>query len=76
LKEFYSIPFFQPFNQTDLYIFGESYGGKYVPSIARLVSQKNELNLKGIGIVDGFTHPLKITQELGMMAYSLGMLDA
>jgi len=34
------------------------------------------INLKGIAIVDGFTHPTKITQELGMMAYNLGLLDA
>jgi vitellogenic carboxypeptidase-like protein len=67
---------------TPLYIFGESYGGKYVPNIAKYIVEMNDfssndtdINLAGIGIVDGFTSPLNTAQELGMYAFNLGMLD-
>jgi hypothetical protein len=44
------------YNQQDLYIFGESYAGHYVPATAALILKSNSIaarNLKGIGKVLG-----------------------
>jgi vitellogenic carboxypeptidase-like protein len=63
-----------------LFIFGESYAGKYVPAIgAKIIKEK--LNggflkgLKGVAIGDGFTHPFHILAEVGGFAFNLGLLD-
>ena len=53
------------FNGTSpVYITGESYAGKYIPSIASYILAQNKLsttqyklNLQGIAIGDGFTSP-------------------
>jgi hypothetical protein len=63
-----------------LVIFGESYGGKYAPAIARkIVKAKEEggflTGLKGVAIGDGFTSPYEIMSEVGTYAYHLGLLD-
>lgn len=63
-----------------LVIFGESYGGKYAPAIARkIVKAKEEggflTGLKGLAIGDGFTFPYEIMSEVGTYAYHLGLLD-
>jgi cathepsin A (carboxypeptidase C) len=44
------------FKQNELYIFGESYGGHYAPSVANRVG--DSLNLKGLGVGNGLTDPL------------------
>jgi len=41
----------------DLYIFGESYAGKYIPNIAQYILQYSSINLKAIGIGDGYIDP-------------------
>jgi carboxypeptidase C (cathepsin A) len=64
-----------------LVIFGESYGGKYAPAIARLITKKKQeeggflKGLKGVAIGDGFTFPYEIMSEVGTYAYHLGLLD-
>jgi carboxypeptidase C (cathepsin A) len=40
--ELYGLDFFKPFLKTPLYIFGESYGGKYVPNIALYILLMND----------------------------------
>jgi len=62
----FTLDFFKNFKKTPLYIFGESYGGKYVPHIAKYIVEMNDfskddidINLAGIGIVDGFTSPIR-----------------
>ena len=65
---------------SPLVIFGESYGGKYAPAIARkIVKAKEEggflTGLKGVAIGDGFTFPYEIMSEVGTYAYHLGLLD-
>ncbi|CAL8070522.1 unnamed protein product [Orchesella dallaii] len=78
------IQFFRVFPEyvnNDFYIAGESYGGKYVPSIAYKIHLENlrksrhtKLNLKGIMIGSGYSDP--ITQnEYGDYLYNLGLID-
>jgi len=48
--------------KNDFYIFGESYGGKYVPYLAAKVIAQNanssqQINLKAIAIGDGWVNP-------------------
>ncbi len=52
----------------DLYVFGESYGGKYIPALSHRIhkSKKDpnhfggpvDINLKGIGIGNGWMSPI------------------
>jgi carboxypeptidase C (cathepsin A) len=64
-----------------LFIFGESYAGKYAPAIAQKIKQEQLTNsgfltgLKGVGIGDGFTHPYAILSQAGEYAYNLGLID-
>jgi carboxypeptidase C (cathepsin A) len=65
---------------NDLFIFGESYAGKYVPAIAeKIVSEKAKggflTGLRGVGIGDGFTDPYHILAEVGNFAYNIGLID-
>lgn len=54
-----------------LFIFGESYAGKYAPAIAYKIKEEETKNqgflkgLKGVGIGDGFTHPYFILTQVG-----------
>lgn len=45
---------------NDFYIYGESYGGHFVPAVANYIHTKADstINLKGIGIGNGLTDPL------------------
>jgi cathepsin A (carboxypeptidase C) len=50
--------------QNEFYVFGESYGGHYAPSIASRIFEGNNnkeglyINLKGLGVGNGLTDPL------------------
>ncbi len=51
------------YQQVPLYIFGESYAGKYIPYFASYIIKQNKQNkynikLKGIGIGDGLVNPI------------------
>jgi len=54
---------FKQYSETNFYIFGESYGGHYVPAIAHRIWQANKQNegvhipMKGISIGNGLTNP-------------------
>ncbi|KAL4472480.1 hypothetical protein ABPG74_018429 [Tetrahymena malaccensis] len=61
--------------ETPLFIYGISYAGKYVPSIAQYIVQKgNKFNLKGIGMGDGFTSPYYDTQSLNKYSYDHNLI--
>ncbi|CAG8677202.1 5227_t:CDS:2, partial [Ambispora gerdemannii] len=60
---------FPEYANLDLHLFGESFGGRYVPTIARIIYNKNKeiiagknddtiINLKSIGIGNGWIHPI------------------
>ena len=63
-----------------LFIFGESYAGKYAPAIAEKLrneesDEKKITGLKGVGIGDGFTSPADILSQVGEYAYNMGLID-
>lgn len=67
---------------TPVYIAGESYAGKYIPSIASYILAQNKLstttrklNLQGIAMGDGFTSPQDIVSEYAAFAFNLGLID-
>ena len=65
----------------DLFIFGESYAGKYAPAIAERIKREQQdhngflTGLKGVGVGDGFTMPYIILSQVGEYAYNLGLID-
>lgn len=64
---------------SDLYIFGESYAGHYVPAFAAQILSnraKNNLpNIAGIAIGDGWTDPIRQAVGYDSYAYSLGLIS-
>ncbi len=81
LLQFYTV--YPQYLQVDLYVFGESYGGKYVPWLTNYIlnqqqipSPKVLLPLRGIGIGDGLVDPMLQASywvEFGIMN---GLLDS
>jgi carboxypeptidase C (cathepsin A) len=70
------------YRNCDLYITGESYGGKYIPNIGLTIKHKNEvspaeaqINLKGLGIGDGWMYPELQTQLQIAYGYEMGFVD-
>ncbi|RKP05913.1 Alpha/Beta hydrolase protein [Thamnocephalis sphaerospora] len=68
---------FPRFQQHDFHLFGESYGGHYVPAIGDEIRRNNKgaqadgyhvINLKSIGIGNGLTDPLVQYKYYGDMA--------
>ncbi|KAJ5070520.1 carboxypeptidase y [Anaeramoeba ignava] len=67
--------FFDYYN-NDFYVTGESYSGKYVPSLAyKIMSSNSDINLKGIVIGDGLVDPLPQVLSYSQFAYSLSFFD-
>jgi vitellogenic carboxypeptidase-like protein len=64
-----------------LFVFGESYAGKYAPAIGQKIKYEQLQNggfltgLKGVAIGDGFTHPYHILTQVGEFAFNLGLID-
>ncbi len=64
-----------------LFVFGQSYGGKYAPAIGEKILREAQDNkgfltgLKGIAIGDGFTNPFSTLSMMGEYAYNFGLLD-
>ena len=82
-KQLYTVvqAFFQTFPeiaQNPFFITGESYGGKYIPSLATAILDGQAgfpLNLKGLAIGDGWVAPLTQTSVYGAQAFELGLID-
>jgi len=66
LHEFFSAH--PKLSDNPLYIFGESYGGHFAPSVAYKVGKS--LNLKGLGVGNGLTNPEIQYQYYADMAYN------
>ncbi|KAJ3386079.1 hypothetical protein HDU92_002692 [Lobulomyces angularis] len=78
LEKFYQI--FPEVKKNVLYIAGESYAGKYVPSLANYIDEKNKevndkINLGGIIIGNGLTDPRSQILSHSPLAYALGLVS-
>ncbi|XP_028758996.1 serine carboxypeptidase-like 50 [Neltuma alba] len=70
------------FKDRPIYITGESYAGKYVPAIGYYILQRNSrlnasqrVNLAGVAIGDGLTHPVAQVTTHAVNAYFLGLIN-
>lgn len=68
---------FPSLKSNPFYIFGESYGGHYIPAVASgIVAKKTTgINLKGVGIGDGLTDPANQGQSYAEFGFMAGFLD-
>ena len=75
LVNFYRV--FPELASNDLYIFGESYAGHYIPGFAAQIVQnkeKNKIPLVGVGIGDGLTSVYKQLVTYDSYGYSIGII--
>lgn len=79
LRQFYQL--FPELRPNSLYIFGESYGGKYVPALGYVIyTNRNSanpidrINLKGVAIGNGIIDPIN-QLDYGDYLYQLGFID-
>ncbi|KAL0540124.1 hypothetical protein IC582_024354 [Cucumis melo] len=70
------------FKNRPIYITGESYAGKYVPSIGYYILKKNprlpydkRVNLVGVAIGDGLTDPITQVATHGLNAFYSGLIN-
>ena len=77
LNQILHIPEGKDYSKLPLFLFSESYGGKYVPELAvRLLDgDYPNVNLKGIGVGDGWVNPLVQENTYGEYAYTHGLID-
>jgi vitellogenic carboxypeptidase-like protein len=79
--QIFLIRFFQVYTSlanNPFYIFGESFGGHYIPALASIITQNvtnNKINLQGIGIGDGWTDPYIQVASFSDYCYTAGLLD-
>lgn len=76
--------FFQLFSElrhNKFYVFGESYGGKYVPALSMAIHMRNanttddkKINLKGLAMGNGLSDPIH-QLKYGDYLYQLGLID-
>ncbi|KAL3831836.1 hypothetical protein ACJMK2_023536 [Sinanodonta woodiana] len=78
LYQFFTV--FNEYQKNDFYATGQSYAGKYVPTISYYIHMKNptaamKINLKGMAIGNGLTDPETMMSEYATFMYSVGLLD-
>jgi vitellogenic carboxypeptidase-like protein len=77
LQQFFTL--FDDLRDNEFYVTGESYGGKYVPSIAYKIYQENlagseQINLQGIAVGDGLFE-VEAFLHYGDFLYQTGLID-
>ena len=69
------------FTNREFYVFGESYAGKYIPTIAYKILQENQnssnifIPLGGVGIGDGWTNPPVQATAYADFGFAAGVID-
>ncbi|KAL4480078.1 hypothetical protein ABPG74_020594 [Tetrahymena malaccensis] len=59
-----------------LFIYGESFAGKYIPSIAeKIVKDGNKFNLVGIGLLDANIQPFYVMVEQNQYLFDLKLIS-
>jgi vitellogenic carboxypeptidase-like protein len=77
LTQFFGI--FPDYADNEFFVTGESYAGKYVPSISHRIILENRnptspfINLQGMSIGDGIMSPIHQMVGFGDLLYSFGM---
>ncbi|EAR92023.3 serine carboxypeptidase family protein (macronuclear) [Tetrahymena thermophila SB210] len=64
-------------SRTDnpLFIYGESFAGKYIPSIAeKIVKDGNQFNLVGVGLLDANIQPFYVMLEQNQYLFDLNLI--
>ncbi|KAF8766510.1 putative serine carboxypeptidase CPVL like protein [Argiope bruennichi] len=75
LQQFFKV--FHEYASNDLYVIGESYGGKYAPAIAykiHVAGPPAQIKFKGIGIGNGLSDP-ETQMNYSDYYYQLGLID-
>ncbi|KAH6930252.1 hypothetical protein HPB50_012264 [Hyalomma asiaticum] len=77
LQQFFTL--FSDYSSNDFYLSGESYAGKYVPSIGAALHESRDqlrvpINFKGIAVGNGMTDPLTMLLY-GEFLYYIGLMD-
>ncbi|XP_049271937.1 probable serine carboxypeptidase CPVL [Rhipicephalus sanguineus] len=77
LQQFFTL--FRDYASNDFYLSGESYAGKYVPSIGVALHESRgklrvPINFKGIIIGNGMTDPITML-IYGDLLYNIGLMD-
>lgn len=65
---------FPQYKNSPLYLTGESYGGVYLPTLAVLVDEDPEMNLKGVAIGNGYLDANKLAESLVYFSYYHGLV--
>ncbi|KAI9916194.1 hypothetical protein PsorP6_017914 [Peronosclerospora sorghi] len=73
------------YKHNPLYVCGESYAGKYAPSISHYIHTKNSgplylddvvINLTGVAVGNGYMWPVLQTRSVPDFAIALGLIDS
>ncbi|GBL86641.1 putative serine carboxypeptidase CPVL [Araneus ventricosus] len=75
LKQFFTV--FHEYRNNDFYITGESYAGKYIPSLAYKIHSmgpESSVKLTGITIGNGMCDP-ETMMDYGTYLYNIGLVD-
>ncbi|KAH7951188.1 hypothetical protein HPB52_006245 [Rhipicephalus sanguineus] len=77
LQQFFTL--FGELAQNDFYIAGESYAGKYVPTVGAALHEnadtmRVQINFRGIAYGNGLTDPINM-MDFGSFIYGIGLID-
>ena len=75
LQQFFTL--FSNYRNSDFYITGESYAGKYIPALGSLLHDKHnesKINFKGVAIGNGYIDP-ETMMGYSSFLYKIGLFD-
>ncbi|XP_014245096.1 venom serine carboxypeptidase-like [Cimex lectularius] len=71
---------FEKYRRNEFFIVGQEYGGKLAISLAELITEKNQnnvkkINLKGLAIGNGLFDPISMVDSYANLLYTIGLID-